>query len=217
MAREGQHCTNQLLRPKQVGLPRLWALEPELFQLDETSQTDIDVERMKRQWGFWMNDAKRPVLIEKTPVNAARVRWLQAHFENAVFIGIVRNGYAVAEGIRRKAGHSLEESALQWQRSNQIMMSDFAALHSKTIVRYEDLTEHPTAVLEETLSFLGLSYAQLDDIEGQIWQVHGEVSKLTNMNDRSLQALTEQEKNTIHDVAGEMLLQLGYESSLKQA
>jgi hypothetical protein len=210
MAREGQHCTDQLLRPKSVGLARLWALEPERFLLDETSQAPINVQRIKRQWGLWLNDPTRPVLIEKTPANAARVRWLQDHFDNAHFIGIVRNGYAVAEGIRRKAGHSLEKGALQWQRSNELRLADFDYLRCSLLLSYEELIEQPETTLAKIFSFLALPHEQQGDLAREVWNIHGEISELRNMNDPSLAVLAEAEMATIEETAGAMLRRLGY-------
>ncbi len=212
MAREGQLCTDQLLLPQTVSLPRLWALAPELFLLDADSQTNINVGRLKRQWGIWMNDAKRPVLIEKTPTNAARLPWLQANFKNAYFIGIIRNGYAVAEGIRRKAGHPLELGAQQWYVSNEIMLEAFKNLDNCLLVTYETLTESPSETLNNIMSFLGLSFEGLGDIEDRTWSVHGLESELMNMNGRSLELLTAEDIATIDRIAGDLLTQLGYKS-----
>jgi hypothetical protein len=210
MPREGQFCTNQLLLPQLVGLPRLWALEPENFLLNSNSQTTINVRRLKKQWGTWMNDAKRPVLIEKTPTNTARLPWLQANFENAHFIGIIRNGYAVAEGIRRKAGHSLELGAQQWQRSNEIMLGAFEELDNCMLISYENLTESPPKTMTNIMSFLGLPLEDIGNLKGEVFSVHGLESGLMNMNGRSLEILTAEEINAVNKIAGELLNKFGY-------
>lgn len=209
-SREGQLCTDQLLLPKAVGLPRLWALEPEHFLLDEKSQTNINPTRLKRQWGLWMNDAKRPILMEKTPANVARLPWLQANFENAHFLGIIRNGYAVAEGIHRKAGHSLELAATQWLRSNEIMLDHFDTLQNRLLISYEELTDFPDQTLARVLSFLNLPNEGLGQLDGRIWSIHGEVSPLVNMNARSLETLTKAETAAIEQIAAPLLTKLGY-------
>lgn len=207
---EGQFCTNQFTVPKYVGLPRLWALEPEKFFLDETSQTDIDVNRLKRQWGTWINEIKRPVLMEKTPTNVARLRWLQANFENAHFLGIIRNGYAVAEGIRRKVDHPLKLGALQWQRSNKMMLEGFETLNNALLIKYEDLTDSPDKILSNIMSFLELPKEKMESVKGRVFSIHGLESELINMNGRSLNVLSEEEKVIIENVAGDLLRQLGY-------
>ncbi len=212
LAREGQLCTDQLLLPKAVGLPRLWALKPEKFLLDETNQTEIDVKRLKRQWGLWMNDRKRPILMEKTPANAARLPWLQANFKNAHFLGIIRNGYAVAEGIRRKAGHSLELGATQWLRSNEIMLDAFEKLDHRLLITYEALTEEPDTTLSAVLNFLNLPQDSLRQIDGRILSIHGLQSELINMNRRSLELLTAQETAEVRRAAAPLLTRFHYHS-----
>lgn len=211
MPNEGQFYTDQLVLPRAVGLYRLWAMKPELFYLDESSQTNIDVNRLKRQWGAQFNDPTRPILLEKSPTNVARTRWLQKHFKNAHFIGIIRNGYAVAEGIRRKANYPLDVAAKQWVLSNEIMLHDFELLDRKFMLRYEDLVATPNQTFQRILSFLGLS-GDGPDITNQVWSIHKEHSTIKDMNHRSLLALSASERDTIRLVAGDVLNRLGYSS-----
>ncbi len=209
MPSEGQFLTDQLPTPMSLGLPRLWALAPERFSMDEETAGRVDLLRLKKQWGACYNDPRRPVLLEKTPTNAARTRWLQRHFENAHFIGIIRNGYAVVEGIHRKEGHSLEQGSQQWQRSNDIMLRDFEHLTHKLMVRYEDLTDTPDATLRDILAFLGLEGGNFS-VTGRAWSIHEQTSAIQNMNPRSLKSLTEEEYRLIEGIAGDMLHRLGY-------
>jgi hypothetical protein len=209
MPSEGHVYTDQLLIPKSVGLYRLWAIEPELFYLDENSQPHIKVNRLKRQWGARYNDPNRPILLEKSPPNTARMRWLQQHFENAHFIGIVRNGYAVAAGIKQKAGCSIEVAARQWAHSNEIMLRDFEFLPHKLLVRYETLTESANEVVRQMLDFIGLNGCDIS-VADRVWLVHGKSNPIENMNQRSVTTLSRQEYEVIQAVAGDMLNRLGY-------
>ena len=211
MPGEGQFYTDELVLPRSVGLPRLWALKPDQFCMDENGSQHVNVERLKRQWGARFNDPTRPVLLEKSPTNAARTRWLQAHFENAHFIGIVRNGYAVAEGIHRKAGHPLDIAALQWARSNEIMLQDFEHLERKRVLRYEHWTESPEEVLKDILEFLGLSPSGVSVAE-RFWKVHERRGPIMDMNDESLKRLSPGEREAIESVAGGQLRRLGYQT-----
>lgn len=210
MPREGQVYTDQLVSPKSIGLPRLWAIDPDRFYLDENSTTNINVTKLKRQWGARFNDPTKPILIEKSPTNAARVRWLQKHFLNSYFIGIVRNGCAVAEGIRRKAGHSLELSARQWMISNEIMLRDFEALSRKIAITYEELTEDTLNTLGRVFNFLELDSSHSHSAASRRWRIHEQDAPINNMNGRSLSVLTEKEIATIKSVAGPMLSKFDY-------
>jgi hypothetical protein len=209
MPDEGQFFTDQLPIPRDLGLRRLWALEPDRFALDEYGGNKVNLERLLRQWGATFNDPTRPVLIEKTPTNAARTRWLQAHFSGAYFIGIVRDGRAVAEGIRRKTGHSLELAARQWVRSNEIMLRDFECLRHKRLISYEHLTANPDIVVTDLLKFLDLPVHGIG-FGDRNWKVHEQHSAIVNMNDRSLQALSRQDLEVVEREAGQLLRALGY-------
>lgn len=212
MVWEGQFFTDQLPLPKALGLPRLWALAPERFRLREGEGEGVNTARLKRQWGAQYNDPHRPILLEKSPTNAGRTRWLQQHFPGAHFIGIVRNGYAVAEGIHRKAGHPLETAAEQWRVSNEIMFEDFEHLERKILVRYEDLTESFDTSMSEIARFLGLEGSYFGAKE-RSWKIHEQTSSVRNMNPRSLASLSSDDVERIHAVAGPLLERLGYTAS----
>lgn len=207
MNREGQHYTDQFDAGK---FRRLWAMRPEETWLTEESEPGVDVERVKRQWGPKFNDKRRPVYLEKSPPNALRTRWLQRHFENAHFIGIVRNGYVVAEGIHRKAGHPLDVAAQQWAQANRIMLDDFERLRHKLIVPYEDLTDRPEETYVRICRFLDVDPGPTDFIRNKVWKFQKTRSPIRNMNDRSLQRLSEEDKRIIEAHAGDVLERLGY-------
>lgn len=209
LPREGQFCSDQLLTPLSQGLPRLWVKRPELFWMDEQTEPEADLQRLKRQWGALFNDPHRPVLLEKTPANAARTRWLQRHFENAHFIAIVRNGYAVAEGIARKTGCDLATAARQWAYANQIMLRDFSKLRHKRLITYETLTDGPDEVLAGLFDFLGLPPLPTK-VTDQKWQIHEQQGPVRNLNAQSFAALSPADCRVIESMAGELLAELGY-------
>jgi hypothetical protein len=206
---EGQFLTDALPLPRELGLPRLWALKPELFELGKEDGKKVNVRRLKKQWGARINYLDRPVIIEKSPTNAARILWLQQNFENSYFVGIVRNGYAVAEGIRRKAKHSIEKCAQQWSVSNKILLRDLPQATNNLLVRYEELAEHPEKTIGRILEFLGLAQDDFLPLAGD-WSIHEKNSEIRNMNDRSFKALSGEEIQLIQAVAQPMLSQLGY-------
>jgi hypothetical protein len=213
---EGQFLTDQFPADYELGLPRMWVLREDLFRLTE-NDPGPDALRLEREWLMRL-DRSRPVFLEKSPPNAARTRWLQAHFENAHFIAIVRNGYAVAEGIRRKAeprhlrdGWPLELCARQWSRSNEILAEDAAWLERILWVRYEDLACDPRGELARVLRFLGLD-AQTTFLDGsRTWSVHERNEPIRDMNAESIARLGPDERNIITREAGRMLERFGYE------
>ncbi len=201
LPREGQYCTDQLLIPSEIGLTRIWAFQPELFIPSADSQPDA--EKIKRQWCGYMSNPTLPVFLEKSIPNAARIIWLNEHFPNAHFIALIRNGYAVAEGIHRKAGQSVEVAAKQWRASNNIMLGQLEQVEHKLLLRYEDVTSQPAENLDRMMKFLGLDSSRL--VLDKKWMIHGDASNIRNMNARSLSRLSKEEKAFIRQEAGELL------------
>ena len=161
-------------------------------------------------------DCRKPVLLEKSPPNSAKTRWLQKHFENAHFVGIVRNPYAVSEGITRKADPKhlinswpIEMSAYQWMRSNQILQQDAEYLKRFMWIKYEDLAEDTVGALNKITEFVGVE--GFDNFEaGRHWSIHERNEHVRNMNAESIKRLTPEQIETITRVAGEMINAFGY-------
>lgn len=213
---EGQFLTDQFPADYELGLPRMWVLREDLFRLTEKDDGP-DAVRLKREWLMRL-DRSRRIFLEKSPPNAARTRWLQRHFPNAHFVAIVRNGYAVAEGIRRKAepthlagGWPLELCARQWDRSNEVLLDDAEHLDRLLWVRYEDLAENPEQELDRVLSFLELAdEGELGIDLDRPWAIHEREDRIRNMNDDSIARLDPDERAVITREARPMLEHFEY-------
>lgn len=210
MPNEGQFFNTVLPSGADFNLRRLWAIKPELFYLDENSKGIINVNKLKRQWAWMYNDVHKPLLVEKTILNAARTRWLQKNFKNAYFICLFRNGYAVAEGIHRKEKHPIEQCIQQWTVSNEILLRDMEHLKNKMMLRYEDFTAEPAKYLESIAAFLNI-----DPFPQQVlynaFTIHKEEGKIGNRNDKSFKNLSADDLITIGQIGGKLLDKLGYE------
>lgn len=206
---EGQFCTNQLPLGKDVGPKRLWAVPSDRLYLDENSNSNIDLIKLKKHWAVRFNDLSRPIFMEKSPPNTVRLRWLQANFSNSYFIGIHRNGYAVAEGIKRKVGHSVDLGARQWNNSNKILLKDFEYLNNKLLLSYEQLTEEPEFVLNKICEFINIPSMDPSVLKSR-FTIHGQSLQIANMNARSINNLSSNELISIEKEADECLKFLGY-------
>lgn len=210
MAVEGQTITDLFVEPKDVGLRRLWALDPDRFHLTAANGPNARTARtLARQWAGAMNDPFRPYFLEKSVTNSARLLWLQQQFPRCYFVAVIRDGYAVAEGISRKTGCSLEDSAKQWRVSNEIMLRDLGSITRAVTVTYEALCAAPRSVLPPIFAFLNLGEVP-EGVYDTAWHVHGVSSEITNMNHLSYARLTSEGMARIRDVAGAMLDELGY-------
>lgn len=206
---EGHFITDQFVKDYDIGLPRMWVEREDLFRLDE-NDTGPDVYRLKKEWAMRL-DLRKPVLLEKSPPNSAKTRWLQKNFENSRFVGIMRNGYAVSEGITRKADPKhlinswpIEQSAYQWKRSNEILIDDARHLDNFMWVSYEDLAKDTVGTLNKITNFIGIdNFAQFE--ADREWSIHERDEKVRNMNPESISRLTDEQIQRINDVAGSML------------
>jgi hypothetical protein len=211
---EGQFLTEQLVTDYELGVPRMWCQREDLFRLTE-HDAGPDVGRIKRQWAM-RADTSRPIILEKSPPNSARTRWLARHFEPANFIVLVRNGYAVAEGIRRKAepkhlpdGWPLEKCAWQWRRTYEVLEKDLRGLPRVTWIRYEDLVAQPEVELARIAKFLGARDGFQFDRSRTV-RVHEREEPLRDLNAESISRLSESDHRIIEQVAGDHLDKFGY-------
>lgn len=211
---EGHFITDQFVKDYEIGLPRMWAGREELFRLTE-ADTGPDPVRIKKEWGVRL-DLSKPVLLEKSPPNTPRVRWLQRHFSPAYFVAIVRNGYAVSEGIMRKADPKhlrdswpIEQCAQQWVRSNEILLEDTPHLQYLLWVRYEDLVDNPLQELNKICDFIGLPHYRNFDPK-KSFSIHERNDTVKDMNKISIDRLTPTQIGEINKVAGECLERFNY-------
>jgi hypothetical protein len=210
---EGQYLTDQIKADHELGLSRMWVKREDLYRLTETD-AGPDVQRLKKEWGMRL-DTGKPILLEKSPPNAARTLWLQEHFEDAHFIAIIRNGYAVAEGIRRKARPShperwpLEDCAYAWKRVNEVIAEDSSKLRNFIWVKYEDFADKTPETLNRIFAFLGIPGDPELNMSRE-WAIHERREAISNLNEESIGRLSPEDVAVINRVAGEALARFGY-------
>jgi len=213
LPKEGQFLSHALPRPDDAGDGRLWALNPQRYRWAEADDPGPAM-RCMFDWSWHYTNAPA-VLVEKSPPNLLRMRWLQANFAPARFIVISRNPYAACEGIcRRRPDCTIEQAAEQWRCAHEFMFEDLPHLQRVTRITYEQLCDEPMQTLRELETFLELGQPfEPSVIESTFTFRPSEYrnTKLTNYNMRSIERLTEDEIATITNVAGQMMDKLGYE------
>lgn len=210
--RGGRGATVALFSPRRVEVTRLWTEKIEQFRLTEADR-HLDALRLIYDWVSAVRPLARPYVLEKAPPDMICARWFQEVFPNARFIGLVRNGYAVAEGMNRREGYALDRCARHWNTANKIMLDDVAYLKRFQLVQYEDITRDPGAVTRQICQFLGVDYRPLQAVIEQEWKVHNmdnAAAKIQDFNGRSLARLSPRDIETINRHAGEMLARFGY-------
>jgi hypothetical protein len=128
------------------------------------------------------------------------MRWLQRAFPEAAFVGIVRNGFAVAEGIKRKGSKPVARGARHWRQVNESMLDDAKHVQKFLLVRYEDFVAEPRETLIKIAKFLDI---RLDNIGAAR-------TSIQNMNAKSISRLDATEIQTIAQEAADCLARMGY-------
>ena len=126
--------------PRLVGSPRIWAARRRWLDI-LADPAEYDWPRTRKAWYFQAHarDPAASVFVEKTPGRLLLVDALARHFRNARFLFMVRNPYAVCEGIcrnlrlRRALGwHTAPEAAQAGVR-----LEILAARHVATCLEYQ--------------------------------------------------------------------------------
>lgn len=216
---EGVNLTDALPRPERYGWNRLWYKCLKDIRLEPGPGMGKVASRIKKQWSFHYENS--PLFLEKSIANTARIAFLNTYFSPAYFIYIVRNGYAVAEGIQRKARpqkwgcrqygehYPIDVCAKQWVASDEMVVKDRSGIENFIPITYEALTASPTKVLNNLTDFLDIP--PLDpSVLARKWRVHGLNSNIENMNEKSLSRLSPDDIEKITQVAGRTLSKYGY-------
>lgn len=220
MGDEGVRYTDQLERPEHHGWTRMWHRCEQAMRVEPGPGARERADRIKRDWSLIVGDGAANVL-EKSVANTARVPFLAEHFQPAYFIYLVRNGYVVSEGIRRKARpgewgntrypsrYPIELCARQWVETDRVVEREAPGSGRLLTVYYEDLTEEPARELRRITSWLGLQELPISP-GNRTWHIHGRAEEVRNMNPESFDRLSDEDTETITGVAGERLEKHGY-------
>ncbi len=219
LPKEGQMYTRVFKRARKRGHERVWSeyLEELIVSHEKPS------EPASRLLFDWMRDLPlpiAPVIVEKTPANVARMRWIDRNFPNAHFIGLVRDGYAVCEGIKRKGRQPISHAAKHWARVNEMMMEECNHVKRYLQISYEDITENPEQASTKLAEFLNLDKNKISESFRQKYQIHnmaeGKESAVVNYNSESTIRLNTDELDTVEQIAAQTLSKLGYQRPIKQ-
>jgi hypothetical protein len=154
-ADEGQHLQTVYPAAKVWGGPGRFGFVPEAH-FTEAEASEEKAQRLFEQWSpHW--DLARPVLLEKSPPNLLKTRFLQELFPGSRFVVVLRHPIAVSLATAkwrrtRRFGRLLEH----WLRCHEIFEADKSRLEHVHVIRYEDLVREPEPVLRGVFEFLQL-------------------------------------------------------------
>jgi hypothetical protein len=154
---EGQHLQSVYPIAGAYGGPGRFALDPRA-RLTEESPLVVPgaAQRLIAAWSpYW--DLSKPVLMEKSPTNLVRLRFLRALFPRASFIIVTRHPAAVAMATRKWTRSSSDSLVRNWLAGHRHLVADAEAVGDTAVVRYEDLIDDPAQELDRLFAFLDVA------------------------------------------------------------
>lgn len=153
---EGQHLQTVYSAARAHGGPGQFGFDPSAH-LTECSDlvSEVNRHRLFAEWSkHW--DLSKPVLLEKSPPNLIRTRFLQALFPESHFIVILRHPIAVSYATQKFSRTPVASLIEHWLVCHERFEADRQYLRRVLIVRYEDLVAKPQDTLDAVYAFLGL-------------------------------------------------------------
>jgi hypothetical protein len=158
---EGQHLQDVFKPAGGHGGAGRFAFDP-AAHLTEGAEL-LRPDTRSRLWESWSPhwDLTRGVLVEKSPPNLIRSRFLQAAFgeSETYFIVIMRHPTVVSYATKRWGGQhdqGLRSLVEHWLAAHELFGEDAERLANVRLVRYEGMVADPRAVLGKLYDFLGL-------------------------------------------------------------
>ncbi len=155
-ADEGQHLQDVYPTARTYGGPGRFGFAAEAHLTEDSPLvSEQSAESLLAAWApHW--DTARPVLVEKSPPNLIRFRFLQALFPEASFVAVVRHPIAVSLATQKWSKTSLSSLVEHWVVCHRLFAADRPRLRRLQVIRYEDLVARPEGTLSELCSFIGL-------------------------------------------------------------
>lgn len=155
---------------------------------------------IKQVWDrHWDHD--KPLLVEKSPPNLIRTADLVAHFDPVAFVVMVRNPYALCEGLMRRNGWAADFAAHFALMALQQQAANVESLGRVVRLTYEELVADPAGIAARLETFLP-QLGRLDvEQRFEIHSIDGLVERgIVDLNQKKIDQLTPANLTTINAV-----------------
>lgn len=201
---EGQLLQSVYPPARAYGGPGRFGFNKEAHLTESSSLvSESNARQLFEDWSpYW--DLSRPVLLEKSPPNLIRARFLQALFPRSMFVVITRHPIAVSYATLRGRGRRVFHRLMRhWVVCHRIFERDMPYLKDVLCLHYEDLVADPERALGSIFKFIGLENAV----------PHTEIRKNTN---EKYFAQWKDEASTFPGRTHQMLLKTQLERSVQR-
>jgi hypothetical protein len=159
---EGQHLQSVYEPAKVFGGPGRFAFDERAY-MDESHPlaTPESADKIFAEWRQHY-DLSRPYLIEKSPPNIVRTRFIQKLYPSSTFIAILRHPLAVCYATKKWSKTSIASLLDHTLLAYEVFRKDMPALERVYVLRYEELVLEPQKTLDDIFSYLGLAPIKLN-------------------------------------------------------
>jgi hypothetical protein len=153
---EGQHLQTVYPTAQRHGGPGRFGFVRGMHATESSPMVnEANRQRLLAAWGrHWDRECR--VLIEKSPPNLIKTRFLQALFPGARFVMILRHPVATALATQKWSATSLANLIRHWLVCNEMMLADVRHLEQVSVLRYEDLMHEGDRLLAGLQGFIGV-------------------------------------------------------------
>jgi hypothetical protein len=126
--------------------------------MDETHPlaTEENAAALFSQWStYW--DLDKAYLVEKSPPNIVRTRFLQKLFPNTIFIIILRHPVAIAYATQKWRRNSVPTLIDHTLTCYERFARDISALENVYVLRYEELVQEPDRIIAHVFAWIEVS------------------------------------------------------------
>lgn len=156
---EGQFLQSVYPVARVYGGPGRFAFAPEAHVTEASPLVTPDNgRRMFDEWArYW--DLSRPVLMEKSPPNLTKARFLQALFPDSWFLVVTRHpvGVSYATFTRRPKRTRFLEVVDHWVHAHEVFEGDLPHLRRVLVLPFESFVADPDAALARVHEFVGVA------------------------------------------------------------
>lgn len=204
---EGQFLQPVYAPAREFGGPGRFGLDPR-SHMNESSPlaTDENARRIFAAWGqHW--DLDKTVLVEKSPPNLLKSRFLQALFPRSLQVMLLRHPVAACLATRKWVkGASLADLLEHWVHCYELFRADSQRLNRLRVLSYESFVAQPDRAMELVYAPLGLEpHPAALEVHGDINQKYFEI-----FAKESKGLLTGRSIRRAVDELGERVQALGY-------
>jgi len=153
---EGQHLQNVYEPASTYGGPGKFIFDNRSYmnELHSLASNESAI-KIFDQWSQYY-DTSREYLIEKSPPNLIRLRFLQKLYPASKFIVILRHPLAVGYATQKWSKTSIKSLVVHSLMGYERFLKDLPFLNSVYVLRYEDFVVEPQSTLDSICKFLGL-------------------------------------------------------------